>query len=710
MKITDKEFNVLRKNILLRIDSKQYDDLKSLDVGYYGLTPYLDNIDPSNDSRICDFYYRYLNIKYTIQHISNGQKNFFFMPIQYEALKFIEQYKRSMLLAPTSFGKTLIIKEFIYLHRPRTIAYIVPTNALAYELQRSFKNNPSFSYYTLFDKVEKQESNSEDSGLLFVGTQERFLEAKDSFSSIDLVIIDEAYKLADSITNDRCYKLSKSFLDIVTKYDCKICLLSPNAILSGFDNYNFHCFNTTFNAVDKNYSVLDNNAFFDLLNEKSHAEKTILFCKTPDDILKVSYSLRCFNCNVENDAFLKQVVDDFHKDWSVARLLSKGILTHNGVMPKYLQNKMLNLFNLEESKYKLLVGTNSISEGINTPTKNLFIHPSNNDNDSNLLLIKNTIGRAGRLGQYPIGHIYSTINFEEKLKGDISLELAITSASGDEEINDTINNAKIESFCNKHHITTELYQQLIDKYHYSQRRLSLILSVLENKAYKYDSFANIVWIAFNIFKISPGKEYAYNVASKDYFFIKALLQQFYYRDVTVANGKTEYSNPVYLTTYGKRIEYIKILYERRNSNTNQSNSEIVDGLIKLNFETMDYVFYPIARIAKDISDAIPDWPFGNNIIQIVRSFLQRYYRFAFNVQDFDNFSDDEKAVLSSLKELGLNIQKLGVNKEMVDEIVSELNVRYSMYDVVQAIQRLSNGSKHKKVYKEILNKYLDYAF
>lgn len=248
MKTTDEKFNESRKAILLRIDSKQFSNLQSLDVGYYGLTPYLKDIDPTGDSRICDFYYRYLNTKFRIQHISNEHEKYYFMPIQHEALNFIEQHNRSIILAPTSFGKTLIIKEYIYLYKPNTVVYIVPTNALAYELQNSFKKNPSFSYYTMFDKVDGKSTDSNETGLLFVGTQEKFLEVRESFSSIDLVIIDEAYKLTDSITNDRCYKLSKSFLDIVTEYNSKICLLSPNAILRGFENYGFNSFDTAFNS------------------------------------------------------------------------------------------------------------------------------------------------------------------------------------------------------------------------------------------------------------------------------------------------------------------------------------------------------------------------------------------------------------------------------------------------------------------------------
>ena len=51
-----------------------------------------------------------------------------------------------------------------------------------------------------------------DEPLLFIGTQEKYLEIKEDLpKEIDLFVIDEAYKLEDSTREQRGYKLSESF-------------------------------------------------------------------------------------------------------------------------------------------------------------------------------------------------------------------------------------------------------------------------------------------------------------------------------------------------------------------------------------------------------------------------------------------------------------------------------------------------------------------
>ena len=703
MRTKDEQFNESRRKLLIKIDSKQYEDLRPLDLGYFGLTTYLDRLDSTRDIKMCDFYYRYLNKKYIIEHLGG---NLTFMPIQKEALDFLKQNKKSILMAPTSFGKTLIVKEYIYVNKFNTVVYIVPTNALAYELQKSFKENDAFGDYTMFDKIGKGGSDGIKTKILFVGTQEKFLEVKEQIPFIDLAIIDEAYKLADPIENTRCYKLSKSFLDMINGYDCRIILLTPNAHLNGFGAYSFHKFSTTFNAVDKDYSVVDNDTFYSLLNAKKEDEKTILFCKTPDDISKVADKITCKKIGI--DRFAKQVIEDFHEDWTVAKLLAKGILTHDGVMPKYLQNKMLSLFNNENSKYKMMIGTNSISEGINTPTKNLFLHPSCNEID-NLLLIKNTIGRAGRLGKYPIGHIYSTINYENKIKEECNLEVSVFTEEGSKEISDASDENKIAEFCQNHSINKELYEKLMNKYHFSRSRLGTILNVLREKDYLNNSFSSIVWIAYQCNKNRISEKYYLHEAKKDSLLIRTLLQQYYYKDIRIVDGKKEYTNQIPINNYTQRIEFFRCLLARHNDDTALTNSEIMDSLIKLNYSTLDYTCYPIALIAKDIYENIPKWPFGKNVIEIIKAFLQRYHTFAFGIDDYESLDENEIAVLLSLKELGLNINAINIGKEMVDEIIVELDSRYSMYDIVNALKRLSKNSKHKKTYNEIINRYLDYA-
>ena len=279
---------------------------------------------------------------------------------------------------------------------------------MAYELENSFKNNTSFFNYSIFDrkKLEITEPMS-DEPLFFIGTQEKYLEIKDSLpKEIDLFVIDEAYKLEDSTRQQRGYKLSESFLDSITRRSKKIFLLSPNAKFMGFEKYGFREFNSLYNPVDKVFRIVDNEKFFQVLYRKAQKDKTILYCDTPTLINDTADKICLyFNENKSSD-FINFLENEYHPDWSVVKLLKKGILVHHGQMPKYIQNKMINLFNNSDD-FSLLIGTNSISEGINTPTKNMFIHPECKMILTNKFFLKNTIGRAGRLGEYPIGYIYT---------------------------------------------------------------------------------------------------------------------------------------------------------------------------------------------------------------------------------------------------------------------------------------------------------------
>jgi len=182
------------------------------------------------------------NFERRIQHID---KEIFFSPAQYEALKTLDEKERVILSAPTSFGKTLLIKEYIYLNQPKHIVYIVPTNALAYELEKSFKGNANFDNYIIFDKctavdkIHNEKLASEN--LFFIGTQEKYLElSNEMLGDIDLFVIDEAYKLHESVTHQRAYKLSETFLDSITNKSKKVFLLTPKAIFNGFEKYNLY--------------------------------------------------------------------------------------------------------------------------------------------------------------------------------------------------------------------------------------------------------------------------------------------------------------------------------------------------------------------------------------------------------------------------------------------------------------------------------------
>lgn len=313
------KYNKKRKRILEELDKGK--EVSIMELGMYDLTPYFrtDEFDVSLSESIM----LNKNFERKIEHVD---KELFFSPPQYKALGCLFEMDRVILSAPTSFGKTLLIKEYIYKKKPKSIVYIVPTNALAYELEKSFKENEHFSEYVIFDKCSTIETiNNErrnEEKLFFIGTQEKFLEIDQSvIGEIDLFVIDEAYKLQDSIKYQRAYKLSETFLDSITRNSKKIFLLTPKATLDGFDKYKFYIFKSDFNAVDKNYVVLEKKDFFETLLSKGKKEKTILFCYSPKQINAAYEEIENSVGSEINTEFVKLLETDIHPDWSVVKLL-----------------------------------------------------------------------------------------------------------------------------------------------------------------------------------------------------------------------------------------------------------------------------------------------------------------------------------------------------------------------------------------------------
>lgn len=273
--------------------------------------------------------------------------------------------------------------------------------------------------------------------------------------------------------------------------------------------------------------------------DKGKKEKTILFCNSPRQI-NAGYEKIKNSITTEMDTeFVKLLETDIHPDWSVVKLLKAGVLTHHGQMPKYVQNRMINLFNANE-EYNILFGTNSISEGINTVTKNLFIHPEYN-NMSDILLLKNTIGRAGRLGKYPIGYIYSVVKVEELVENEIIISLAIANEEKLSEIEDTKNSEKILQFSQEYNLDFEFCQELLKTYKSSLVKLGKILNALK-KDRNFVGITNLPFIANEAF------ENEYNGAMGiDKVLIRGYLQNYY----------IESGQKIFLNDFNDRIIYFK---------------------------------------------------------------------------------------------------------------------------------------------------------
>ena len=168
----NEKYNKKRKQILLEIDRGESFNVEELAM--YDLTPYFNEVDEPN------LYETIILNKNQKRKVTYTDDNIYFSPPQNGALNFLENHDKVIFSAPTSFGKTMIIKEYIFRNKPNNIVYIVPTNALAYELEKSFKENDNFSDYIIYDK-QLSDSIIENKKMFFIGTQEKFLELEQSF-------------------------------------------------------------------------------------------------------------------------------------------------------------------------------------------------------------------------------------------------------------------------------------------------------------------------------------------------------------------------------------------------------------------------------------------------------------------------------------------------------------------------------------------------
>lgn len=683
--IEDK-YNQKRKEILRHLDEGK--KISIMELGMYDLTPYFkaDEFDINLSESIM------LNKNYSrkIEHIEG---EFYFSPPQFKALNCLYEKNRVIISAPTSFGKTLLVKEYIFQKKPKNIVYIVPTNALAYELERSFKENQNFSRYVIFDKCTQvdvlSDRNIQEDNLFFIGTQEKFLEIDFSkMGEIDLFVIDEAYKLQESVVdNQRAYKLSETFLDSLAQNSKKIFLLTPTACLKGFDKYKFYTFKSNFNAVEKSYTTLGKEEFFSKLLEKGEESKTILFCKSPNQINDTYQEIAPKLEPQQNTDFIKLLESEIHPDWSVVKLLKSNILTHHGQMPKYVQNKMINLFN-ENSTYNILFGTNSISEGINTSTKNLFIHPESAKN-TDILLLKNTVGRAGRLGKYPMGHIFSTTNIENIIEDEITISLSISAEEELLEIEDSKNDEKIFEFSEKYGVDFDFCQQLLKTYKISLNKLGRIFEALKEDK-NYDGITNLPYIACKAYKDYPTSPYV------DSILIKGYLQNFYMNN----------NQRIYLNDFSDRIMFFESKINDENKN-HWNNTSIINAYMQFIYSTLEYYIMPLVNIGLELNEHFTDWGFGKNVISSLELCKSKYYTKTYGNLNVDDLSDSHRLVINAMKDYGMTGVIKSLKLEILDEIVNQLNVRYSTTDVIRAINYLAiHSERNKSVFRDLKRRYL----
>jgi replicative superfamily II helicase len=342
-------------------------------------------------------------------------------------LSLINSDKNVIVSAPTSFGKSLLIEEIVSTKKFLNIIIIQPTLALLDETRRKLmKYN---DYYKLIVRTSQEAST--ENGNLFLFTAERVNEYK-NLPKIDLIIIDEFYKLSAKRDDERADSLNNAFNYILKTYNPKFYLLGPNidSISEGFtEKYNAIFYKTNSSLVDtkvidiynqhkdffkkpRKFKLYKENILFELLLSLSD-EQSIIYCSSPSRVRYLSnnflnYILERIAAK-ENEELdiIEWIKINISPDWILINLLRNEIGIHDGALQKHITTSIIDYFNNKKIKY--LFCTSTIIEGVNTSAKNIIYFDSTKGRRTPIDYFdySNIKGRAGRLMVHYIGKIYN---------------------------------------------------------------------------------------------------------------------------------------------------------------------------------------------------------------------------------------------------------------------------------------------------------------
>ena len=383
---------------------------------------------------------------------------------QYKALKLLEKNQGLILSAPTSFGKTYVVFEYIARFLPETVFLVVPTLALIDEYKKKIINTHKhiFGRYKVFTSINNEMNYSEFDYKMFIVTHDRVLEETsfDTIDKIDLLVIDEVYKLDTRGNDDRKLILNFAYYYLVQKSEKHI-LLAP--FISGVDNIEQLekrpvFFSSEFSPVVN--EVVECPIYTDTIEERFKEtnkilsslpvqSRTLVYFANASDIPKyvnlyrnTKYDDTQISSNTAN--FIDWMSNEIHPNWYVVKAMKRGFLVHCGELQLGIRNMELDIFEEESEPHNTMLCTSTLLEGVNTSTENIIItkpcrsYGYNYSNDFEAFDFFNLVGRSGRLFKTNLGKAFyiksptdKSFSINDAIK---SIEFEITSNSVDVQI------------------------------------------------------------------------------------------------------------------------------------------------------------------------------------------------------------------------------------------------------------------------------------
>lgn len=312
-------------------------------------------------------------------------------PEQIQVLEKIEKNRGLIFSAPTSFGKTFVIFEYIARFRPKNVALVVPTLALKDEYKRKIINQyrDVFKQYKVYLSIDEDKEYDLEQYNLFLVTHDRVINESihEIIKSIDFLVIDEVYKLQKDDMDDRVLILNLAYYNLVS-ISKKYVLLAP--FIKGVNNLDKlddepHFYGTNYSPVVNEVveiPVIDDNDRSSKAKSilKELEGNTLVYFPTVTELNKYIDEIedegdKKANTNPILSEFVAWAKNEIHEKWSVLKAMENGYLVHHGQLPLGIRMLELDLFNdVNERFYYRMLCTATLLEGVNTTAKEYYYH------------------------------------------------------------------------------------------------------------------------------------------------------------------------------------------------------------------------------------------------------------------------------------------------------------------------------------------------
>jgi len=391
-------------------------------------------------------------IKKENQKVPNSK--YYFTDVQFKLFNQLKAKTDFSFSGPTSMGKSFLIKQYIrhIVTELKNIVILVPTRALINQTLIDIRMELSDleNNYKLFTNSNLSEVEIDNAtSYILIYTPERlmsFLSQKNDIV-LDIAFIDEAHKLsADDDRSITAYSAVENLIysnSFIQLYFSSPNISNPELYLKQFkrniensisikespvgQNLYFADFNNNELSyiIDSEFIKLNNDMSqfrhsFDFINNLGRNEvSNLIYCSSPDKAITVAENLYSMIDNkiddIEIDSATKKISEYVHSKYYLVKWLKKGVGYHFGQMPQNVKNIVEDLY--RKNKIKYLITTATLLEGVNMPTKNIFIFKDDKFNYKNDGLhdfqdtsakvnFWNLVGRAGRYTQELSGNIF----------------------------------------------------------------------------------------------------------------------------------------------------------------------------------------------------------------------------------------------------------------------------------------------------------------